>query len=224
MYKISSNEPSALEQLSSHLTALACDFVFKANTNIYSIYPALREARRLTEGCRQMILMSTQSFGTIFLSFFISEVLLGIDSKKVPLLNNYHTLLLILVIIPVTSLLCLARPWDLRNYMTRSVINRRFREYLEYQLQTVMYTLMQTVYAALLINVVRLVNLYFLFCHPFEGSRGTKFLSLVWSRYGGSGAEMHIDETHFNFFMVLIILALIQIGKEAPLVSIIGFF
>jgi hypothetical protein len=168
--------------------------------------------------------MSTQSFGTIFLSFFISEVLLGIDSKKVPLLNNYHTLLLILVIIPVTSLLCLARPWDLRNYMTRSVINRRFREYLEYQLQTVMYTLMQTVYAALLINVVRLVNLYFLFCHPFEGSRGTKFLSLVWSRYGGSGAEMHIDETHFNFFMVLIILALIQIGKEAPLVSIIGFF
>jgi hypothetical protein len=44
---INFNEPSILEQLSSALTALACDFVFKANTNIYCIFPAFREARRL---------------------------------------------------------------------------------------------------------------------------------------------------------------------------------
>mmetsp|Transcript_5318 Transcript_5318/g.8208 ORF Transcript_5318/g.8208 Transcript_5318/m.8208 type:complete len:115 (+) Transcript_5318:3875-4219(+) len=47
MEHINLNEPSKLEKLSSSLTALGCNFVFDANTNIYCIFPAFREARRL---------------------------------------------------------------------------------------------------------------------------------------------------------------------------------
>lgn len=43
-------EPSKLERLSAAINALACTFVFDANTNIYCFYPVFREARRLREG------------------------------------------------------------------------------------------------------------------------------------------------------------------------------
>jgi magnesium-transporting ATPase (P-type) len=86
---INLNEPSILEMLSSQLTALACDFVFKANTNVYCIYPALRESRRLIEGIRHVVIMCSVCYGTIFMSYFISEVIIGINSKSLPLLTKY---------------------------------------------------------------------------------------------------------------------------------------
>ena len=73
-------KPSILEKLSRDLTALACTFVFEANTNIYCIYPALRESRRLKLGIELTCLMATTSYLTLYLTFFISEIFLGINS------------------------------------------------------------------------------------------------------------------------------------------------
>jgi hypothetical protein len=83
------NEPNILEKLSSSLTALACDFVFEANTNIYCIFPAFREARRLRQSLEMCILMATVSYSTLLFTYFISEVVLGINSIEHPLLTKY---------------------------------------------------------------------------------------------------------------------------------------
>jgi len=73
-------EPSILEKLSRDLTALACTFVFEANTNIYCIYPALRESRRLQLGIKLTMLMSFITYITLLMIYFISEIILGINS------------------------------------------------------------------------------------------------------------------------------------------------
>ena len=80
-------EPSIVERFSSALTALACTFVLGANANTYQIFPALREARRLKMGMETTILMTFVSYGTLLLSYMISEVLLGINSHENPLLS-----------------------------------------------------------------------------------------------------------------------------------------
>lgn len=120
---INLNEPSVLELLSSQLTALACDFVFKANTNVYCIYPALRESRRLIEGIRHVVIMISVCYGTIFMSYFISEVIIGINSKSLPLLTKYQLLALIFFIVPLSCMMCFGRPWNNDMLMQRSVLN-----------------------------------------------------------------------------------------------------
>lgn len=137
---IAMNEPSTIERLSSALTALACDFVFEANTNIYCIFPALREARRLRQGIEQTILMSIVCYSTLFLAYFISEMVLGINSITYPLLSKYQLMALVIIIFPTSCLLCLARPWNLEILMKRSVLNRRFKDQLQYQTMLVAYS------------------------------------------------------------------------------------
>jgi hypothetical protein len=105
------NEPTKLEKLSAALTALACTFVFEDNTNIYCIYPAFRESRRLRQGIEQGTLMSLVCYWTLFLSIFISEMVLGIDCVTSPLLAKYQVIILSVLIIPASCLTTLARPW-----------------------------------------------------------------------------------------------------------------
>lgn len=155
------NEPTTIEKLSAALTALACTFVFEADTNIYCIYPALRESRRLRQGIEQAILMSFVCYCTLFLSFFISEIVLGIDSYQFPLLHKYQILILTVVIIPFTCFTCLARPWKTQQLIKRSVLNQRLMgQSLDYQIRIIKYSKLQSVFTAILINVIRIINLY----------------------------------------------------------------
>lgn len=80
-------EPSIVERFSSALTALACTFVLGANANIYQIFPALREARRLKMGIEATMLMTFCCYGTILMAYMISEIVLGINSYENPLLS-----------------------------------------------------------------------------------------------------------------------------------------
>jgi hypothetical protein len=72
--------PSIIERLSGALTALACTFVFDANSNVYCIYPALREARRLKLGIEVAALMSLSAYQFVFLTYFFSEMIFGFQN------------------------------------------------------------------------------------------------------------------------------------------------
>ena len=105
-------KPTILEKLSRDLTALACTFVFEANTNIYCIYPALRESRRLKLGIELTMLLAILSYCTLYMTFFISEMILGMNSVQFPLLAKWQYLVLLFVIFPFSCLSCLQSPWS----------------------------------------------------------------------------------------------------------------
>lgn len=141
------------------------------------------------------------------------------------MLTRLQLLFLILIIIPLLCLLCLARSWTLQDLMGRSVLNQRFKEQMPYQLQIVSYTKLQVFYTAICITAVRLINLYFTECHDKEGFKTLR--GLLWTQYSHPPQlQPHeIDETHFNFCVILLFLSFVQIGKESSLVTIReGFF
>jgi CRP-like cAMP-binding protein len=47
--KADAYQPTRFDQLASAINALACTFVFDANTNVYCFFSVFREARRLRE-------------------------------------------------------------------------------------------------------------------------------------------------------------------------------
>ena len=116
-------KPSILEKLSRDLTALACTFVFEANTNIYCIYPALRESRRLKLAIELTLLMAITSYLTIFLAFFFSEMVMGVNSMEYPLLAKWQYLVLLVLIFPLSCLSCLQSPWIQDIFMQRMVLH-----------------------------------------------------------------------------------------------------
>ena len=227
------NQPTLLETLSRELTALACTFVFDANTNIYCIYPAFREARRLKQGIEQTFLMIVFCYLTIFLTYFISEIILGIDCVQYPLMSHYQLLILMFLFLPASSLLCLTRQWNMESLMTRSVLNRRYKDHLPYQLIIMKYTILQAIFAAILINLVRIINLYLIF-HINMDDKRTKafsiFLKIVWTKiedFGSSSKDVNEvkmilqeSEVHFNFFMIMSFITLMQVGKAYHLESV----
>jgi hypothetical protein len=178
--------------------------------------------------------MSTVCYSTLFLTYFISEMILGINSITHPLLSKYQLMVLIAIIFPTSCLLCLARPWNLEVLMNRSVLNRRILKenkikklQLQYQTMLVSYSRSQAIYTAILINIIRLINLYLSYCHGKDDSLRV-FRSLLWNKYGQENTNIEngkLAEVHFNFAMVLICISLIQIGKESPLTTLVyGFF
>lgn len=171
--------------------------------------------------------MSTVCYSTLFLTYFISEMILGINSITHPLLSKYQLMVLIAIIFPTSCLLCLARPWNLEVLMNRSVLNRRFKLQLQYQTMLVSYSRSQAIYTAILINIIRLINLYLSYCHGKDESLRV-FRSLLWNKYDQANTNIEngkLAEIHFNFAIVLICISLIQIGKESPLTTLVyGFF
>lgn len=78
------------------------------------------------------MIMSLVSYWTLFLTLFISEIILGIDSKEFPLLSKFQLLALLMIIFPVSSFMCVGRNWKTKYMMERSVLNGRYRSYLPY--------------------------------------------------------------------------------------------
>ena len=158
-------KPSILEKLSRDLTALACTFVFEANTNIYCIYPALRESRRLKLAIELTLLMATTSYLTLYLTFFISEMFLGINSVQYPLLAKWQYQLLLVLFFPCICLSCLQSPWIQDIFMKRMVLHQRYLKQkkmgvLPYQKQIFIYCLQQSIMTAFFINILRIINLF----------------------------------------------------------------
>ena len=50
-------KPNKLEELGFKLNGLPCAFLYEANTNVFSLYTLLREARRLKNGQQQALLL-----------------------------------------------------------------------------------------------------------------------------------------------------------------------
>lgn len=126
---------------------------------------------------------------TLILTYFISEMILGIDSNQYPILLHVHLIVLMFIILPATSLLCLARQWNQEGLMKRSVLNRRYKDYLPYQKIVIRYTILQAIYAAIMFNLVRLINLYLTFHFSLKlkekenRSMFNMFLKMIWSKY-----------------------------------------
>ena len=127
-------DPSLIERFSGALTALGCTFVLSANNNVYCFYPALRESRRLKLGIELAFIMAHITYGSLAGAYIISEVLLGIDGQKYPLIAQYHFYCLILVVFPLICISCLAIPWNMEILMKRMVMNRRQSNHLPYQI------------------------------------------------------------------------------------------
>ena len=87
--------------------------------------PALREARRLNGASYIVYIMAHICYTTLITSYLISEVILGIDSRQLPMINDYHLLILVFAVIPLSCLSCLDVPWDYDVLMKRMVLNRR---------------------------------------------------------------------------------------------------
>lgn len=64
-------KPSKLERLSAAINALACTFVFDANTNIYCFFSVFREARRLRESVESASLLAIFLYIIVFLVLFV---------------------------------------------------------------------------------------------------------------------------------------------------------
>lgn len=92
---------------------------------------------------------------------------------------------------------------------------------LDYQLMIVAYSKRQVVYCALAINIIRLTNLYFTKCHPKPEGALACYREQFWNRYSNGAGAADVSETHFNFAVMVIILSLIQVGKESSLVSVV---
>jgi len=74
--------------------------------------------------------MSMVCYWTLFLTYFVSEAFLGIDATEFPLLEKHHLLLLVAVIFPLSCFSCLARNWNQKFLMKRSVLNKRYTNHL----------------------------------------------------------------------------------------------
>lgn len=91
--------------MSTALNALACTFVFAANTNLYCFYSAFREARRLRESVEQAMILAIFSYllvnGVLFMDLF-----LGLNS----IIIEAEALYILYLMTPILSFACLSRP------------------------------------------------------------------------------------------------------------------
>jgi hypothetical protein len=119
-------KPSKWERLSASINALACTFVFDANTNIYCFFSVFREARRLRESVEQASILAIALYMVVFFTLLI-DLILGLDHY----ISQIETLYLLFLSIPAGAFTCLYRPTK-NSIMKRHVLNPKYLPHLDY--------------------------------------------------------------------------------------------
>jgi hypothetical protein len=146
-------KPTKLENLSAAINALACTFVFEANTNIYCFFSVFREARRLREGVEQALLLTLFIYMTLFLVLFV-DLVLGFHHYC----EELEVLFILLIFVPAFALSCMSRPTK-NSVMKRHVLSPKYLQYLDYVVFMLKSNLVKVILVTGLLYAVRM--LYF---------------------------------------------------------------
>ncbi|CDW88835.1 transmembrane protein [Stylonychia lemnae] len=231
--KSSEYQPNKLEKLSAAINALACTFVFDANTSIYFFFSVFREARRLRESVEQASLLSIFIYLMLFLIFLL-DLCLGLYNY----IDQLETLYILFVFVPLFSFSCMSRPTK-NSIMKRHVLSPKYLPYLDFAIFMIKSSFLKMIVGAALMYSVRIFYIrqaieHFRETQPqdyfkaFQVDEKSQMMILDQFNYILYGKYISLKRNYkywqltfefehkFNFSYLLIILTYLSIGYESP--------